>query len=163
VPESRPVNQPLPSKIHYHSSCAWTHGHQGIVGSPKKTDVAVVCPPPFCHERDDVWSPEEFYVSSVEMCLMMTFLYLAERAELPFLSYKSRAEGLVEFVEGKSVFTRIDIYPVIEVEDERLQRKVGLMLKGAARNCLISNSIKTSVEHHPEIVIRGQGADRTKD
>lgn len=139
--------------ILYHSSARWTHGHQGRVMSPKKPPVEVVCPPPFCHERDDVWSPEEFYVSSVEMCLMMTFLYLAERAELPFLSYESRAEGVVEFVEGKAVFTRIDIYPRIEVEDARWQRKAGLMLKGAARNCLITNSIQTAVAHHPEIVV----------
>jgi len=87
---------------------------------------------------------------------MMTFLYLAERADLPFLSYRSHAEGLVEFVEGKAQFTRVDIYPTIEVADERLQRKAGLMLKGAARNCLITNSIKTVVEHHEQIVVRPQ-------
>lgn len=144
----------LPKQIVYHSSCNWTQSHQGVVGSPKKPDIQVVCPPPFCQERDDAWSPEEFYVSSVEMCLMMTFLYLAERGEMSFLSYQSRAEGLVEFIEGKAQFTRIDIYPRIEVADESLVRKVNLMLKGAARNCLISNSIKTAVEHHPEITVR---------
>ncbi len=147
------ATESIPSQIRYFSSAQWTHGHQGRVSSPKKADVSVVCPPPFCHERDDVWSPEEFYVSAVEMCLMMTFLYLAERAELPFVSYQSRAEGLVEFVEGKAQFTRVDIYPRIEVAEERLIKKAGLMLKGAHRNCLITNSIKTAVEFHPEIVL----------
>lgn len=140
--------------IRYRTEVQWTQSHQGKVSCENKPDISVVCPPPFCHERDDAWSPEEFFVSAVEMCLMMTFLLFAERGELTFLSYKSRAEGQVEFVEGKAVFTRIDIYPTLEVPDARLQRKVGAMLKGAARNCLVSQSIKTTVEMHPEIVIR---------
>ncbi len=143
----------IPSKIEYHTSTEWTHGHQGLAQSPNKADVAVVCPPPFCHERDDIWSPEEFFVSSVEQCLMMTFLYFADRGGLPFVSYKSRATGTVEFVDGKAKFTRIDIYPRIEAPDERTAKKIGRMLKGASKACLVSNSITAEVEHHPEIVI----------
>jgi len=153
MPEVKEAMQ-IVTPIRYRTTVKWTQGHQGAVGSDNKPDVPVVCPPPFCHERDDVWSPEEFFVSAVEMCLMMTFLLFAERGGLPFLSYRSHAEGQVEFVEGKAQFTRIDVYPTLEVADARLQRKVGLMLKGASRNCLISQSIKTEVEVHPEIVIR---------
>lgn len=149
-PESK---HELPDLIQYHTSAEWTRGHQGVARSPKKVDVGVVCPPPFCHERDDLWSPEEYFVSSVEQCLMMTFVYFADRGELPFLSYTSRATGTIEFVEGKARFTKIEIYPCIEAEDERTAKKIGRMLKGASRACLISNSITTTVEYHAEIVI----------
>ncbi len=158
MPEVKEASR-IVTPIRYRTGVQWTKGHQGTVGSENKLDVSVVCPRSFCHERDDVWSHEEFFVSAAEMCLMMTFLLFAERGELSFLSYKSHAEGQVDFVDGKAMFTRIDIYPTLEVTDARLQRKVGLMLKAASRNCLISQSIKTVVEHHPEIIVRDQIGD----
>jgi organic hydroperoxide reductase OsmC/OhrA len=142
-----------PNVIQYETSTEWTRSHQGVARSPKKIDVEVVCPPPFCDERDDLWSPEEYFVSSVEMCLMMTFLYFAHRGELPFLSYKSHATGTVEFVDGKAKFTKIDIYPQIEALDDRNARKIRLMLKAADRNCLVSNSIDAEVRHYPGIIV----------
>ena len=145
--------QNIPEQIQYHTSTRWTTGHQGVAGSPKKVDVEVVCPPPFCHERDDLWSPEEYFVSSVEMCLMMTFIYFADRGELPFVSYESRATGTVEFVDGKAKFTKVDIYPRIGATDERNAKKIERMLKGASKACLVTNSITAEVEHHPEIVV----------
>ena len=143
----------MPEIIQYHTSTEWTRGHQGVARSPKKVDVEVVCPPPFCHERDDVWSPEEYFVSSVEQCLMMTFLYFADRGELPFASYSSRATGTVELIDGRARFTKIEIYPRIEATDERNAEKIKAMLKGASKACLVSNSITAVVEHHPEIVV----------
>ena len=143
----------LPNVIQYHTSAEWTVRHQGVARSPKKIGVEVVCPPPFCRERDDLWSAEEYFVSSVEMCLMMTFIYFADRGEVPFLSYGSHATGTVEFVDGTATFTKVDIYPRIEAPDERNAKKIGRMLKGASRSCLISNSISAEVEHHPEIIV----------
>ena len=143
----------IPDQIQYHTSTRWTTSHQGVASSPKKVDVEVVCPPPFCHERDDLWSPEEYFVSSVEMCLMMTFIYFADRGELPFVSYESRATGTVEFVDGKAKFTKIDIYPRVGAPDERNVKKIGRMLKGASKACLVTNSITAEVEHHAEIVV----------
>lgn len=148
--------QELPEAIQYRTSAKWTRSHQGVASSPKKVDVELVCPPPFCHERDDLWSPEEFFVSCVEQCLMMTFLYFADRGDLPFVSYESHAAGTVEFVDGKAKFTRIDIYPRIGAADERNARKIERMLKGASKACLVTNSITAEVEHHPEIEVVGK-------
>lgn len=146
----------LPNVIQYHTSAEWTVRHQGVARSPKKIGVEVVCPPPFCRERDDLWSAEEYFVSSVEMCLMMTFIYFADRGELPFVSYESRATGTVEFVDGKAKFTKIDIYPRIGATDDRNAKKIERMLKGASKACLVTNSITAEVEHHLEIVV-GEG------
>jgi len=143
----------IPENIEYHTSAQWTHSHQGLAKSPEKVDVPLVCPPPFCHERDDVWSPEEFFVSAIETCLMMTFIYFADRGDLPFESYESRATGKVEFVDGKALLTRVDIYPRIGAADDRTAKKIERMLKGASKACLVSNSITTEVVHHAEVVI----------
>jgi len=141
--------------IVYHTSAEWTRRHQGIIRSPKKPDIEVTCPPPFCMETDVLWSPEEFFVGSVEMCLMMTFLYFADRGRFPFLSYKSRAEGLVEYVDGKARFTQVAIFPRIEVAEERLVPKAQRLLRGAERTCLVTLSIKSRVVVEPEIVVAG--------
>jgi len=146
----------LPDSIQYHTSAKWTTSHQGVASSPKKVDVGLVCPPPFCHERDDLWSAEEYFVSAVETCLMMSFVYFADRGDLPFVSYESHAAGTVEFVDGKAQFTKIDIYPRIGATDERNAKKIERMLKGASRACLVTNSITAEVEHHPEVVVVGK-------
>ena len=146
------------SPIKYSTSAEWTHGHQGVIHSPKKPDVAVVCPPPFCMEADDLWSPEEFFVGAVELCLMMTFLYFADRGRFAFLSYKSRAEGLVEYLDGKAQFTQIHLYPRIAVAEEGLVSKAQRLLRGAERNCLVTLSIKSQVVVHPEIVVGESGS-----
>jgi len=130
--------------ITYKTSVEWTGGHQGTIHSPKKEDVTVTCPPPFCN-LDDLWSPEDFFVGSVEMCLMMTFLWFADRAELPIVSYKSHAIGTVEYIDGKAQFTKVEIFPSLEVSDDRIARKTKTLLRGAERNCLVSASIKTQV------------------
>jgi len=136
----------------YHTSLEWTAGNQGIIHSPKKTDIEVTCPPPFC-DVDDLWSPEEFYVGAIEMCLMMTFLWFAKRANLPFLSYKSCATGVVETQDKKTWFSKVTIQPRIEVADESTAQKAETLLRGASRNCLISASVKTEVVLEPEIVV----------
>ncbi|OPZ13705.1 MAG: OsmC-like protein [candidate division BRC1 bacterium ADurb.BinA364] len=140
--------------ILYRTSLDWTESHQGVIRSPKKTDVAVTCPPPFC-DVDTLWSPEEFFVGSIEMCLMMTFIWMAERGKLEFLAYSSRAEGRVEILDGKARFTKVDVYPRIETADAAAAKKTERLLRAAEKNCLIGNSITTEVEVHAEIVARG--------
>ncbi|MCX7014494.1 MAG: OsmC family protein [Candidatus Sumerlaeota bacterium] len=140
--------------ILFTTSVEWTQSHEGVIRSPRKTDVAATCPPPFWPQGDTrLWSPEEFFVGAVELCLMMTFLYFADRGEFRFLSYKSRAEGHIHYIEGKARFTKILIYPRIEVADQRATQKAKRLLHGAERNCLVSNSVKCDIVIEPEIVV----------
>jgi len=140
--------------IIYTTAVEWTRGHEGVLRSPQKTDVETTCPPPFWPQGDTrLWSPEEFFVGAVELCLMMTFLYFADRGDVGFTSYKSRAEGHIHYIDGKARFTKIFIWPRIEVADERTAQKTRRLLRGAERNCLVSNSINCEIAVEPEIVV----------
>ncbi|MFC1736753.1 OsmC family protein [Candidatus Hydrogenedentota bacterium] len=138
----------------FKTSVEWTGEKDGRTGSPGKPEVVCTCPPPFCENgRTDLWSPEDFFVSSIEMCVMMTFIWFAERAERTFVSYKSTAKGHVDFVDGKAMFTKVEVFPKITVSEEKLVKKIRLILKGAVKNCLVSASCKTEVVVTPEISV----------
>ena len=104
------------SKVYlYHTTVKWTEQRKGTISCAGKPDVSVATPPEF-KGHEGIWSPEDLFVASANVCLMTTFLAVAERAGLPFASYESAAEGRLELVEGKFQFTAIAIRPTITLE-----------------------------------------------
>jgi organic hydroperoxide reductase OsmC/OhrA len=91
------------------------------------------------------------FVASVNVCVMTTFLAVAERAALPFASYESTAEGRLELVEGKFQFTAITIKPTIILKTISDAAKARELIEKAEANCLISNSMKAKVTLEPVI------------
>jgi organic hydroperoxide reductase OsmC/OhrA len=82
----------------------------GMLSSTGKPDIQVSTPPEF-KGHEGIWSPEDLFVASVNVCVMSTFLALAERAGLAFMSYESDAEGRVELAEGKLQVTSVTLIP----------------------------------------------------
>lgn len=141
------------SKVYtYHTSLKWTEQKKGIMSCPGKPDVQVATPPEF-KGHEGIWSPEDLFVSSVEICTMTTFLAFAERAGLPFVSYDSEAEGRLELVDGKFQFTTITVRPRITVRAESDGAKAREIIEKAETMCLIANSIKTKVSVEPTISV----------
>jgi organic hydroperoxide reductase OsmC/OhrA len=62
------------------------------VGRP---NIVVGSPPEFKGEPDN-WAPEELLVGSLNTCMMLTFLTLAQAQSLTPVRYESEAEGLLE-------------------------------------------------------------------
>ena len=91
-----------------------------------------------------IWSPEDLFVASANVCLMTTFLAVAERAGLVFTSYESVAEGRLELVDGKFQFTTITLKPTITLPTNADAAKAKELIEKAEANCLISNSMKSS-------------------
>ena len=90
-------------------------------------------------------------MASVNICVMTTFLAVAERAGLAFSTYESVAEGRLELVEGKFQFTAITIKPTITLKAVADTAKAKEMIEKAEDNCLISNSMKARVSLEPAI------------
>ena len=63
------------------------------------------------------------------------------------------AEGVVERVEGKSVFTGITLYPTIMIADESLRPIILDAVEKAHRYCLVSNSLKCPVQIRENVLI----------
>jgi peroxiredoxin-like protein len=139
------------SKVYlYHTTVTWTEQRKGIISCAGKPDVAVATPPEF-KGHEGIWSPEDLFVASANICLMTTFLAVAERAGLAFSAYESTAEGRLELVEGKFQFTAITIKPTITLESSADAAKAKELIEKAEANCLISNSMKAKVTLEPVI------------
>ena len=137
----------------FETSVEWNNEHLGTVRAENRPDIDISCPPVFCESPGDRWTPEDFYIASVEMCFMLTLKLFCERVDVAFESYKSRAVGTLEVVNKKICVTRIDIYPEIRVADEHTLNKVQRLVKGSNRNCLVTESIKTEVSLHPKYYV----------
>ena len=133
------------SKVYlYQTAVKWTEQRKGVITCAGKPDVQVATPPEF-KGHDGIWSPEDLFVASANVCLMTTFLAVAERAGLAFSAYESTAEGRLELVEGKFQFTAITIRPSINLKSGEDAGKAKELIEKAERNCLISNSMKAAV------------------
>jgi peroxiredoxin-like protein len=135
----------------YRTTVTWTEQRKGVISCAGKPDVAVATPPEF-KGHDGIWSPEDLFVASANVCLMTTFLAVAERAGLAFSSYESSAEGRLESVEGKFQFTAIILKPVITLPPGGDGTKAKELIEKAEANCLISNSMKTRIILEPTIL-----------
>ncbi len=134
----------------YSTRVRWTERKIGSISAAGKPDIQVATPPEF-KGHEGIWSPEDLFVASANICLMTTFLAFAERAGLAFTSYESEAEGLLELVEGKFQFTRITLRPTLTVKRNEDTAKAKEILEKAEANCLISNSMKARVTLEPTV------------
>ena len=139
-----------PKVYFYQTAVKWTEQRKGMIACEGKPDVQVATPPEF-KGHAGIWSPEDLFVASANVCLMTTFLAVAERAGLAFSSYESTAEGRLELVEGKFQFTAITIRPSITLKVGSDAAKAKELIEKAEHNCLISNSMKATVTLEPTI------------
>lgn len=136
----------------YNTSLKWQQARQGKLSSDIKPSLDVSSPPEF-KGIPGMWTPEDMFVASAEICTMSTFLSFGGRRNIPLVSYKSSAEGVLEFMNGKYRFTKIRILPEITVGKEWTREQVEEVVREAHGNCLIANSMTASVEIDPTIVL----------
>jgi peroxiredoxin-like protein len=142
----------------YQVDLTWKENRKGQVSSPELTDtIETATPPDFPKGMPNIWSPEHFLVAAVESCLMTTFLAIAENSKLEFISFKSKAIGKLDKVEGKFQMTEIILKPVLEITDENNTERAKRIMEKSEKACLISNSIKTKITLESEIVIASVG------
>ncbi len=139
----------------YETRIKWTGGRKGLLTSEDKLPIEISTPPEF-KGRPGLWTPETLLVASVDICVMTTFLYYAEKKKFELLSYESSARGVLERVENEFMFSTIEVKPeILVVSNDDVERAQSL-LELSERNCFISNSLKSKVILKPEIRISPQ-------
>ncbi len=139
------------SKVYtYRTAVTWTEQKKGAITSEGKPEIQVATPPEF-KGHPGIWSPEDLYVAAANICLMTTFLAVAERGGLAFTSYQCDAEGRLELVDGKFQVTVITLRPHITLPSGGDTAKARELIEKAEANCLISNSMKTRITLEPTI------------
>ncbi len=137
----------------YTTSVTYSEMRKGLLSSEGLSSFDVATPPQFPGGHEGIWSPEHLFVASAEICLMTTFLSIAEKSRLEFVAYSSEAVGTLEKTDEGMVMTKIVIKPKVVIQDETKSERTLLLLEKAEKYCLISNSMKTEVTIEPMVVV----------
>ena len=140
-------------KHQYNISLKWEEGRKGIVSSPElPLQIEVATPPEFENGIPGIWSPEHLYTASVVSCFMTTFLAIAEYSKLEYVQFECNAEGVLEKVDGKYTMSEINLFATLKINDASKKDKAERVLQKSEAACLISNSIKSKVNLHNNII-----------
>lgn len=135
----------MTSTHEFETSVEWRQAKEGALHADALPGIDVASPPVF-GGAEGKWTPEHLFVASAEVCVMLTFLAMAEYSKLAIRSYRSEARGTLEKVEGEGLqFTRIEVFPRIELENPADAERVERILQKAESSCLVSKSMKTPV------------------
>jgi organic hydroperoxide reductase OsmC/OhrA len=140
-----------PRQYKYETSVKWSGEKIGVLSSGEKPSLTVSSPPEFKGTRG-LWTPEDMFVGSLELCHLLTFLALAAKRGLSIISYESNAEGTLELIDGAFRFTRVVISPVVVVPAGIVETDVLETFRLSHKQCLISNSVTAVVDMIPKIV-----------
>ena len=142
----------------YHTTVEWKGEHWGhvVMGNGPEMDFSA---PPDAHGHEGVLTPEDAFVAAANTCVMMMFIWAAERFKFKLLSYTCRAEGtkLIE-LDRTEIFTHVRLWPTIQVsvgeqDPAVVEARVRRALQGAQKYSLVANSIKSEIEVEPTIEI----------
>jgi organic hydroperoxide reductase OsmC/OhrA len=142
----------------YQTTVAWKGGHWGhiVMGNGPEMDFSA---PPDAQGHPGVLTPEDAFVAAANTCIMMMFLWAADRFKLKLLSYECRAEGTKQIeLDRTETFTHLRFWPLIQIEkgDEEtavVEARARRALQSAQKYSLVANSVKSEIIIEPEIKI----------
>jgi len=142
----------------YHADVRWLGEHWGQVAMGNGPEMKFSAPPD-AHGHAGVLTPEDAFVAAANTCVMLMFIWAAERFKLRLLSYECRTEGTKRIeLDRTEIFTRLRFRPVIHVatgkEPEHVvEARVRRALASAEKYSLVANSVKSEIVIEPEIVV----------
>ncbi len=140
---------PLPHR--YSVRLRRVDGAEAVLSSGPRPKIAGAPPPEF-GGPGDAWSPEHLLLASANLCLMSTFVAVAEKSQLAVASYESKAEGLLDKTPEGMGFTSIVLTVTLEVA-EADRPKAERLMDLAKKYCIVSNSLKRPVEVSLELKV----------
>jgi organic hydroperoxide reductase OsmC/OhrA len=142
----------------YHTTVKWAGEHWGHIAMGNGPEMAFSAPPD-AQGHAGVLTPEDAFVAAANTCVMMMFIWAAERFQLKLLSYECRTEGtkLIE-LDRTEIFTKLHFRPVIRValcdeHKEVLEARIQRALQAAQKYSLVANSVKSEIVMEAEIVV----------
>jgi organic hydroperoxide reductase OsmC/OhrA len=141
----------------FKNSLIWKTGLRGRTFAPGKPEMEIGSPPEFKGDPG-VWSPEELLVGALNACLMLTFVWSAQNKGVQVVDYESKAEGLLESVDGKYRITEISVQPSLVLKSQTDVEAARAIMDEVEGNCFISNSIRAKVKLAPQFLIGSEKA-----
>jgi organic hydroperoxide reductase OsmC/OhrA len=142
-----------PKSFTYRTSVAGVEGRSASLQAEGKPALRVSSPPEFGGGAG-LWTPEDLFVASIEVCLMLTFVGIAEKRGLKFASYASKAEGLLAWDQQSYRFTRVVVSPAITLLDEHSIAAAREIIERAHDTCLVAKSVACDVIIEPAFEVK---------
>ena len=146
----------------YHTMVQWKGEHWGRIrmGNGPEMDFSA---PPETRGHPGVLTPEDAFVAAVNTCVMLMFIWSAERFKLDLVAYECGAEGtkLIE-LDRTEIFASVALSPRIVARSgaggmELTRRRVQRALESALKYSLVANSLKSEIIIEPNIEIIPSG------
>lgn len=149
----------------YHTTVRWTGQHWGHLALGNGPEMEFSAPPD-AQGHAGVLTPEDAFVAAANTCVMLMFIWAAERFRLHLLSYECRTEGTkVIELDRTELFTRLRFRPVIRVACDGespgvVEARVHRALQAAQKYSLVANSVKSEIVVEPEVVVEAAAEGR---
>ena len=142
----------------YQTAVSWKGEHWGHIsmGNGPEMDFSA---PPEAQGHAGVLTPEDAFVAAVNTCIMMMFVWAAERFKRSLVSYQCRAEGKKRIeLDRTEIFTQMRLFRVIQVRagDEppaSVEARTLRAVQSAQKYSLVANSVKSEIIIEPSIMI----------
>ncbi len=142
----------------YHTTVNWKGEHWGhiVMGNGPEMDFSA---PPDAQGHPGVFTPEDAFVAAANTCIMMMFIWAAERFKLKLISYECRAEGTKRIeLDRTEIFTCLHFKPAIRVSaggesPAAVEARVRKALQSAQKYSLVANSVKSEIIIEPKIEV----------
>jgi organic hydroperoxide reductase OsmC/OhrA len=142
----------------YHTTVVWKGQHWGHLTMGNGPQMMFSAPPD-AQGHAGVLTPEDAFVAAANTCIMMMFIWAAERFKLDLRSYECPCEGtkLIE-LDRTEIFTDLVLRPHIVVgasgqPEERVRQRVQRALESAQKYSLVANSVKSRITIEPTIEV----------
>jgi organic hydroperoxide reductase OsmC/OhrA len=142
----------MPDKMCFATRLDWQEQQKGIFTANDVQGTIYVATPQLFGGTGQEWSPEHLFINAIAGCFMTTYLYFAGKLEFNISHFTCLTTGQIKLAGGRYEFTKIDLYPKIYVANELLMEKAQTALQKTEAYCLVSNSVKTNIVYHSEIL-----------
>jgi organic hydroperoxide reductase OsmC/OhrA len=150
----------------YHTDVRWTGEHWGevVLGNGPQMRFSA---PPDAQGHPGVLTPEDAFVAAANTCVMLMFIWAAERFKLNLVSYECHTEGIKLIdLDRTETFTRLRFRPIIRVrcdsgEEETVRARTRRALQAAQKYSLVANSVKSEIVIEPDIQVTNTQAGGT--
>src|SRR3569833_1696418 len=126
-----------------------------IIQAENKIEIPGSSDPAFRGDKTR-YNPEEFLVSALSTCHMLSYLHVCVMNGVVVTGYVDHATGtMVETADGGGHFTEVMQNPVVTVKDASIVTKAKALHHKASQKSKKANSVNILVKHTPTCVVEG--------
>ena len=133
---------PHPFPHTYEVDLKWTSGDQSEINSGERAVILGGSPAQFDGTDETRWSPEHLVLAALSQCLLLTWVSLNKRSQIPLKGWAAKGESTLDKTKEGLVFTAFKLTITLKTDAARTEEAARL-LETAKKYCIISNALKT--------------------